>query len=252
MHLKCKAFTLVALLVVVAIIAVLVAMLLPSLKGARDKAKAAGCMANLRQFGIALQAYVIDSNGMLPYDVNGAYFNPNQFAYMGWATLLYPYLKIGVYYDPAIPTHWPGTPGQTYTTVLGDKIPVNVLCRGDYQMNRYLHGDPENAQWYGGGLGPIRLDSLKAPYHKAYLGDSYYPAYPATLAYWWAWPEWSYPTNPLDKIIYGFRRHLGGANLLMLDGHVEFLRGDYLASNSILGGSSYNIWWYIFFGAPYD
>ena len=57
------AFTLVELLVSVAIIAVLLALLLPSLKGAKDRAKAVECMSNLRQISVAVQSYLGDYNG---------------------------------------------------------------------------------------------------------------------------------------------------------------------------------------------
>src|SRR6185503_3811959 len=61
-----SSFTLIELLVVVAIIAVLAALLLPTLSGARDSAKAAKCQSHLKQLGIALMMYVDDSGGIIP------------------------------------------------------------------------------------------------------------------------------------------------------------------------------------------
>ena len=60
------AFTLIELLVVVAIIAVLVAMLLPALSRAKEAAKRAQCMSNLRQIGIALHMYGNDNDDRAP------------------------------------------------------------------------------------------------------------------------------------------------------------------------------------------
>lgn len=52
-----KAFTLIELLVVVAIIALLISILLPSLKRAKDQAKKAVCLSNLRDIGVASHEY---------------------------------------------------------------------------------------------------------------------------------------------------------------------------------------------------
>ena len=63
----CRAgFTLVELLVVVAIIAILIAMLLPALAGARDAAKATQCLTNLRTAGQAITSYHNDNDGRYP------------------------------------------------------------------------------------------------------------------------------------------------------------------------------------------
>lgn len=59
-------FTLIELLVVIAIIAILAAMLLPSLQQARNKARELGCANALKQFGTAYRLYSDSFNGMFP------------------------------------------------------------------------------------------------------------------------------------------------------------------------------------------
>src|SRR5437867_12307273 len=63
------AFTLIELLVVIAVIAILAAILFPVFAQAREKARQAGCLSNLRQIGTATMLYVQDYDETYPHQL---------------------------------------------------------------------------------------------------------------------------------------------------------------------------------------
>lgn len=64
---KQTAFTLIEVLVVIAIIGLLVTILVPSMNKARDYAKRTVCASNLRNIGVGLRSYIGERNDRLPY-----------------------------------------------------------------------------------------------------------------------------------------------------------------------------------------
>jgi prepilin-type N-terminal cleavage/methylation domain-containing protein/prepilin-type processing-associated H-X9-DG protein len=122
-------FTLIELLVVIAIIAVLAALLLPTLKGARETAKGIQCLNNLRQISLALAMYSDDHHGvLLPLGDNVNYR----------AHLIDPYLRasrqvFGRAHSPV--WNCPSNSVELETPTVGPPIPYYPEGRMSYRPN---------------------------------------------------------------------------------------------------------------------
>jgi prepilin-type N-terminal cleavage/methylation domain-containing protein len=97
-----EAFTLLELLVVVAIIAILVAMLMAGLSRAGEAARTAVCKSNLRQIGLALRMYVLDCGCYPPYQMSDLEGGQE----LVWSDRLAPYAKSSSSWDHALWSHW--------------------------------------------------------------------------------------------------------------------------------------------------
>ncbi|EDM29224.1 hypothetical protein LNTAR_22579 [Lentisphaera araneosa HTCC2155] len=84
---KQKRFTLIEVLVVVAIIGILASLLLPALKSARDSARQAACKSNQKQIGVAFTMYFGDNDDRVP-----AANNQTGGINYGWDDKIRPYM----------------------------------------------------------------------------------------------------------------------------------------------------------------
>src|SRR5688572_29273064 len=101
-------FTLVELLVVIGIIAILIAILLPTLAGARRSAATVKCAAQLRDIGSAIQIYANENTGHVPA-VQAIYSSK-------WRPMWYDHLAKYVF-KSAVAIETPGKPGTALSVI---------------------------------------------------------------------------------------------------------------------------------------
>jgi len=159
-------FTLIELLVVIAIIAILAALLLPSLARAKQKGQAVACVNNLHQMFVASHLYVEDFNGRycLTFQVTGDNSSTISGGRRAWFNFLLPYQKTTNVLLCPVRTKKFNEFIQLFPTGPGD------LGVSNYGMNFRLGGCDWSpwpySQWHG-----VR-GTVARPAGLAYLTDS--------------------------------------------------------------------------------
>lgn len=187
-----RAFTLIELLVVIAIIAILAALLLPTLSKAREKVNAAVCLNNLKQWGLAAQIYATDNQDFLPPDGTP---NPSDSSTnTGWYIQLPQILSLPRYHDMTWRTNADETPSRTLWLCPTNPRRSNGNNLFHYCLNEYINDT-------GIANRPVKISSLRKHSTLVYLFDS--KNLPAVGT-----PHYVH-TN----------LHSGGAQFAFLDGH---------------------------------
>lgn len=187
-----SAFSLIELLVIVAIIAVVAGMLLPAVGLVREAAIQARCASNLRQIGIGLVAYADGNDGLLPW------------------------------------TAWPPIVADAFDisgppfTLLCPRSPGNAAARpwgSNYSVNSWLDEDHSNANPDGSYHWIINMARFRRSAELVLAFDG-------RLVREWnsGLPDATWASEFSSGSSYVSFRHRGAANLLSCDGHVEARR----------------------------
>lgn len=199
------AFTLVELVVTVAIVATLAAFCIGALERTRAMGAQTTCTGNLRQWGVALHLYAADHSGAVPRRGQGIQPVTRLDRPEDWFNCLPPYLG-SVSYEEQARNGSPARPGDKSVFVCPaahdpGSYP-HFIC---YGMNIYL------SPWIRPD--PHRLVELPALYQLAFMADA---------------PGGWASTVPSAAPYSVQPRHSGRANVAFVDGHVETFSGEYL------------------------
>ena len=192
-----RGFTLIELLVVIAIIAILAAILFPVFAKARDKARSANCISNLKQLALVIRLYCDD------YDDAGP------FTYMGYGC------------EPGGIWVWNRMINSGYGPA-GESGMYSCPGNGSYGMNRYRGAFCARGV-AGGNTDPWRLDGdVRHPEAVMLIADAWYSHQ--------CDPPYFYDVNGDGKMT---PRHGSVDNMAFCDGHVKGVTPDWLYSKIV-------------------
>lgn len=228
---RSSCFTLIELLIVIAIILILAAFLLPAVDAARKKAAEVHCISNLRQIAVAEISYSNDY----------AAFSAHHNAYILWPALIRQYAKSeATFYCPLAPetAKWVPTFGSGLPAQYGykaDEVRLTPSSTFSIGMNDWGIKDFSNlglgGHYNSSTNGSNPKSRLEVPARWIMFGDSYVDNFWDTAID--PYTD-SYREHPSD-------RHRGGAQIAFADGHVQWYHYRDLVY-PLAGTGNYAIW----------
>ncbi len=196
-------FTLLELLVAIAIVAVLAGLVVTAVRSLRAKSAQVECTSNLRQWGTALGLYMAEHDGLIPRRGQGRQKVQTIDRPDDWFNSLPPYFNLPPYSELAAQGRKP-KPGEHSVFVCPeakDNGAPNFLA---YAMNFYL------SPW---DIDQQSIQQMAHPEQTVFMADG---------------PGGYCSTVPSANENSVQARHSGRANLAFLDGHVQSYAGSYL------------------------
>lgn len=201
-----KGFTLIELLVVIAIIAILAAILFPVFARAREKARTASCLSNVKQIVLAVLMYAGDYDQRLPNNYQTGVQLPCGTTNLTWTTVVQPYVKNRQLH--VCPSHGLET-AQAFQP--DPPWPGSGPC-GNWVYSFGSYGISDGAR-------NRHLSEITDPAGKVLIGDSdQYYYYKYTLVYF---------LPQIERVA----RHSGGLNIGFVDGHAKWIEWRTLANS---------------------
>jgi prepilin-type N-terminal cleavage/methylation domain-containing protein/prepilin-type processing-associated H-X9-DG protein len=247
-----RGFTLIELLVVIAIIAILAAILFPVFAQAREKARQAQCMSNVRQLNVAVQMYLQDYDETFP----PSQFDGDSIPGLGnlgplWAERLYIFSRIALYVKNDAIFVCPSDDRKLRTFRVWERTPERVVRTSYYPVG---FNSPPNGYWgvFGRGRGRA-VAAISQPAETIVFTER-----AATSADWHCDGAGSSERQavaidpcPENGVRIGSRlcrggvasRHNGGANYAFVDGHAKWQKPEQAVAP--VNG----IWFWQFFAA---
>ncbi len=210
-------FTLIEVLVVIAVIGLLAAMLFPAFGRARANARRSSCQSHLKQVALGIKQYLQDFDERFPLIVQGQETTPPLYAFnsppaLGWAELIGPYLKNTQIFQ------CPSEAAPQDTSVGPIQVSAPDAGYTDYFYNKVIGGTAGNASEDPGSPLVPRLEAqLTFPSNIILLTGCGSGGSSNTTSGADPQPPAGTPVAPFGG------RHLSGLNFAFADGHVKWL-----------------------------